>query len=245
MSAHLAAPGMPGQNPMDTASRIVAATAAALPLAGRVQTRPVTSAEQLPAVTGQPLVFRGAGWPGTVTIGLTAAAQLPELIADDPGAALKPAVDSGLSTAGSPGPSTVEPAPAGSNPFAGTGLSTPQLFVVSVDGVDALALAVREGIAFERPSRQSGVDEDFLRNVHRIRGVDMELSVVIGRTTLTIADLLRIKPGQVIELDRAAGAPADVLVNGRHLATGEVVVQDLDFAVKITSIRDDDTEALG
>ncbi|MDI3329678.1 MAG: FliM/FliN family flagellar motor switch protein [Micrococcus sp.] len=245
MSADFAAPGLPGQNPMDAVARIVAATAAALPLAGRVETRPVASADQLPAITGQPMVFRGAGWPGTVVIGLTAAAQLPELIAADPGAALKPAVDSGLSTAGSPGPSTVELAPAGSNPFAGTGASAPQLFVVSVDGVDALAMAVREGATYERPSRQAGVDEDFLRNVHRIRGVDMELSVVIGRTTLTIAELLRIKPGQVLELDRAAGAPADVLVNGRHLATGEVVVQDLDFAVKITSIRDDDSEVLG
>ncbi|MFB9071387.1 FliM/FliN family flagellar motor switch protein [Citricoccus parietis] len=73
----------------------------------------------------------------------------------------------------------------------------------------------------------------------------MELSVVIGRTTLTVAELLRIKPGQVLELDRAAGAPADVLVNGRHLASGEVVVQDLDFAVKITAIRDENAEVLG
>jgi flagellar motor switch protein FliN len=245
VSADFAVPGLPGQDPMDTAARIVAATAAALPLAGQIETRQVASADQLPDITAQPLVFRGAGWPGTVVIGLTAAAQLPELIAADPGAALKPAVDSGLSTAGSPGPSTVEQAPAGANPFAGSGSAAPQLFVVSVDGVDALAMAVREGTAFERPSRQAGVDEDFLRNVHRIRGVDMELSVVIGRTTLTIAELMRIKPGQVLELDRAAGAPADVLVNGRQLATGEVVVQDLDFAVKITSIRDDDSEVLG
>ncbi|GAA1131989.1 FliM/FliN family flagellar motor switch protein [Citricoccus alkalitolerans] len=230
---------------MDTVTKIVSATAAALPLAGQIETRNATAAEQLPA-TGQPLVFRSVGWPGSMVIGLTAAAQLPDLVADDPGSALKPAVDSGLSTAGAVGPSSVEPAMAGSNPFAASlGESAPQLFVVTVDGVDALVLAVREGATYERPSRNTTVDEDFLRNVHRIRGVDMELSVVIGRTTLTVAELLRIKPGQVLELDRAAGAPADVLVNGRLLASGEVVVQDLDFAVKITSIRDENAEVLG
>ncbi|MFC0249932.1 FliM/FliN family flagellar motor switch protein [Citricoccus parietis] len=230
---------------MDTVTKIVSATVAALPLAGRIETRAVSATEQLPA-TGQPLVFRSVGWPGSVVVGLTAAARLPDLVADDPGAALKPAIDSGLSTAGAVGPSSVEPALAGTNPFAASlGESAPQLFAVTVDGVDALVLAVREGASYERPSRNTAVDEDFLRNVHRIRGVDMELSVVIGRTTLTVAELLRIKPGQVLELDRAAGAPADVLVNGRHLASGEVVVQDLDFAVKITAIRDENAEVLG
>ncbi|MFC7400886.1 FliM/FliN family flagellar motor switch protein [Citricoccus sp. GCM10030269] len=232
-------------NGMDTVTGIVSATAAALPLAGQIETRSVDSAEQLPA-TGQPLVFRSVGWPGSITLALTASAQLPDLVADEPAAALKPAVDSGLSTAGAVGPSTVEPAPAGSTPFvASPHESAPRLFVVTVDGTDALVMAVHEGASYDRPSRDTSVDEDFLRNVHRIRGVDMELSVVIGRTTLTVAELLRIKPGQVLELDRAAGAPADVLVNGRLLASGEVVVQDLDFAVKITSIRDENAEVLG
>ncbi|ROQ37355.1 flagellar motor switch protein FliN/FliY [Frondihabitans sp. PhB188] len=72
----------------------------------------------------------------------------------------------------------------------------------------------------------------------RINNVEMALTVEIGRTRMSVRDVLGLEPGAVIELDRSAGAPADVLLNGRLIAHGEVVVVDQDYAVRITQILD-------
>ena len=75
-------------------------------------------------------------------------------------------------------------------------------------------------------------------NLGRIKNVEMALTVEIGRTRMSVRDVLGLEPGAVIELDRSAGAPADVLLNGRLIAHGEVVVVDQDYAVRITKILD-------
>ena len=62
------------------------------------------------------------------------------------------------------------------------------------------------------------------RGIEMLHGVDMEVTVELGRTQMTVRDLLALSPGAVLELDRAAGSPADLLVNGRLIARGEVVV---------------------
>ncbi|WP_167040955.1 flagellar motor switch protein FliN [Salinibacterium sp. ZJ454] len=72
----------------------------------------------------------------------------------------------------------------------------------------------------------------------RINNVEMALTVEIGRTRMSVRDVLDLEPGAVIELDRSAGAPADILLNGRLIAHGEVVVVDQDYAVRITQILD-------
>ncbi|NJC21240.1 flagellar motor switch protein FliN/FliY [Arthrobacter pigmenti] len=72
----------------------------------------------------------------------------------------------------------------------------------------------------------------------RISNVEMAMTVEIGRTRMSVRDVLDLEPGGVIELDRSAGAPADVLLNGRLIAHGEVVVVDQDYAVRITQILD-------
>jgi flagellar motor switch protein FliN/FliY len=69
-----------------------------------------------------------------------------------------------------------------------------------------------------------------------LQDVVMELSAELGRTRMTVRDLLSLQPGNVVELDRLAGSPADLLVNGRLVARGEVVVVDEDYAVKITEL---------
>ncbi|MET1088184.1 MAG: flagellar motor switch protein FliN [Arthrobacter sp.] len=74
--------------------------------------------------------------------------------------------------------------------------------------------------------------------LNRINNVEMSLTVEIGRTRMSVRDVLGLEPGAVIELDRSAGAPADVLLNGRLIAHGEVVVVDQDYAVRITKILD-------
>ena len=77
------------------------------------------------------------------------------------------------------------------------------------------------------------------RGIEMLHGVDMEVTVELGRTRMTVRDLLALSPGEVLELDRAAGSPADLLVNGRLIARGEVVVVDEDFGLRITEIVDE------
>ena len=69
-----------------------------------------------------------------------------------------------------------------------------------------------------------------------LRDVAMEVTAQIGSTRMTISELLALADGAVIELDRAAGAPADLLVNGHLIARGEIVVIDENFGVRITEI---------
>lgn len=75
-----------------------------------------------------------------------------------------------------------------------------------------------------------------VRGVELLHGVAMEVTVELGRTRLSVRELLALSPGDVLELDRAAGSPADLLVNGRLIARGEVVVVDEDFALRVTEI---------
>jgi flagellar motor switch protein FliN/FliY len=69
-----------------------------------------------------------------------------------------------------------------------------------------------------------------------LHDVEMEVTAELGRTRMSVRDLLTLTPGAVIELDRAAGGPADLLVNGRLIARGEVVVIDENFGIRITEI---------
>jgi flagellar motor switch protein FliN/FliY len=75
-----------------------------------------------------------------------------------------------------------------------------------------------------------------------LRNVAMEVTVEIGRTRMTVQELLSLYPGEVIELDRAASAPADLLVNGTLIARGEIVVVDEDFGLRISEIVTDAAE---
>jgi flagellar motor switch protein FliN/FliY len=74
-----------------------------------------------------------------------------------------------------------------------------------------------------------------------LRDVNMDVTAQIGSTRMTISELLALNEGAVVELDRAAGAPADLLVNGHLIARGEVVVIDENFALRITEIIADET----
>jgi flagellar motor switch protein FliN/FliY len=85
----------------------------------------------------------------------------------------------------------------------------------------------------------SAVGSSAPRGIEMLHGVDMEVTVELGRTRMTVRDLLALAPGTVLELDRAAGSPADLLVNGRLIARGEVVVLDEDFGLRVTEIIDE------
>jgi len=74
-----------------------------------------------------------------------------------------------------------------------------------------------------------------------LRGVEMDATVELGRARMTVNELLALRNGAVIELDRAAGAAADLYVNGRLIARGEVVVIDENYGLRITQVVTDDT----
>ena len=69
-----------------------------------------------------------------------------------------------------------------------------------------------------------------------LKDVEMGVTAELGRRRMTVRDLLALTPGSVIELDRAAGSPVDVLVNGTLIARGEVVVIDEEFGIRIAEI---------
>ncbi|WP_336922283.1 flagellar motor switch protein FliN [Aquipuribacter sp. SD81] len=80
------------------------------------------------------------------------------------------------------------------------------------------------------------------RGIEMLRGVHMDVTAEIGRTRMTVQELLELAAGSVVELDRPIGSPADLLVNGRLFARGEVVVVDEDFALRITEIVEPDDD---
>lgn len=73
-------------------------------------------------------------------------------------------------------------------------------------------------------------------NIGLIMDVPLEVTVELGRTTKSISDILDFAPGKIIELDKIAGEPIDVLVNGKNVARGEVVVIEECFGIRITEI---------
>jgi len=75
-----------------------------------------------------------------------------------------------------------------------------------------------------------------IRPLTILQDVEMGVTAELGRRRMTVRDLLALTPGSVIELDRAAGAPVDVLVNGTLIARGEVVVIDEEFGIRIAEI---------
>jgi flagellar motor switch protein FliN/FliY len=73
-------------------------------------------------------------------------------------------------------------------------------------------------------------------DLRRLSDVPMEASVEIGRTAMTVGDTLNLRPGSIVVLDRMAGEPVDLYVNGTLLASGEVVVVDEQFGLRVNEI---------
>jgi flagellar motor switch protein FliN len=78
--------------------------------------------------------------------------------------------------------------------------------------------------------------ENLDADLGRLHAVPVELAVEIGRTRMTIGDTLGLGPGSIITLNRMAGEPVDLLVNGRPIARGEVVVIDEEFGLRVTEV---------
>ena len=73
-------------------------------------------------------------------------------------------------------------------------------------------------------------------NIDLIMDVPLEVTVELGRTNKSISEILEFKPGTIVELNKVTGSPIDVLVNGKLVARGEVVVIDENFGIRIVEI---------
>lgn len=86
------------------------------------------------------------------------------------------------------------------------------------------------------PDLGPGVTSAAPGDLDLLADVNLEVAVELGRVRLRVRDLLRLTEGSVLELDRAAGAPVDVLVNGSLVARGEVVVVDDELGVRVSEL---------
>jgi flagellar motor switch protein FliN len=120
----------------------------------------------------------------------------------------------------------------------GTVVSDPRVGALVADALDEAAAAdlpliehveLDALIPLEEPPAEQA-------DVGMLLDVPLTIAVELGRARLTIRELLELGQGSILELDRHAGEPVDVLVNGKPLARGEVVVIDEDFGIRITDV---------
>lgn len=209
------------------AAAMAAAIAAKLPFGFPVLPTPSPD----PGATGSAVVVAFSGTPGaSLAIQVADAAGLDDgsggqRLADR----LHPAFEAAVAVLGAGALGEGEEVDAASV-FTEVGV---QVFdLVREDGSTVARAAIRIDDARAAPSTSAPA------RLSRIAGVEMELVVEIGRTRLPVRDVLGLEPGHVVELDRAAGSPADITLNGRLIGHGTVVVADGDFAVRVERIID-------
>lgn len=93
-----------------------------------------------------------------------------------------------------------------------------------------------ERVGFDALEKQAGTGPAGEANLDLILDIPVTLSMEVGRSRINIRNLLQLNQGSVVELDRLAGAPMDVLVNGTLIAHGEVVVVNDKFGIRLTDV---------
>jgi len=135
-------------------------------------------------------------------------------------------------------PSPAAPSPAASSPAAPT---APPPAPVRAPEPEAERTAIRPAQFNELASMPAAPGR---HSIELLLGVNLQVTVEIGRARLPIRDVLSLSPGSIVELDKLAGEKVDVLVNGHQIATGEVVVVDENFGVRITEVVSPDRRVL-
>jgi flagellar motor switch protein FliN len=195
----------------------------------------------VPAAAASAVIARLSG-EVTGDVVLVVSAEVVDALANSPvgpmdvAAALRPALEAAAATLGRvrvDSERTEDPV------TALDGLRDKGMFVaVPLQAGGAVEATFALQVTLPRPRPQRG-------SLDLLRHVAMEVTVEIGRTRMTVGELLSLHPGEVVELDRAASAPADLLVNGTLIARGEVVVVDEDFGLRISEIVAEPTPDMG
>ncbi len=102
--------------------------------------------------------------------------------------------------------------------------------------IDQAAEAVAVGTRSLEELAQAGAGGEEL-SLQQLSDVPIPVTVQLGRVRLTLGQLCRLKSGSLLELDRESHEPADILVNGRVVAHGEIVTIDNHYGVRITSVE--------
>src|SRR5699024_3410213 len=84
--------------------------------------------------------------------------------------------------------------------------------------------------------KQTNISQQNQRNLDMLLDIPLRVTVELGRTKQKVENILDLSPGSIVELDKLAGEPVDVLVNDKLIAKGEVVVIDENFGVRVTDI---------
>jgi flagellar motor switch protein FliN/FliY len=110
--------------------------------------------------------------------------------------------------------------------------------ILHTAALDAAALdaAAVDYVPFEATTEFPAQSPGDASALERLRDVPVELAVEIGRTRMTIGETLALGPGSIVTLNRLAGEPVDLLVNGKPIARGEVVVIDEEFGLRISEV---------
>jgi len=111
---------------------------------------------------------------------------------------------------------------------------TQKVELTVVDGTKSSKAEEIRSVRFGQLSSESIGGEQ--GSLDLLMDIALELSVELGRSTVPVRDVLRFAQGSIIELNKLAGEPVDVLVNGKLIARGEVVVVDDSFGVRLTEI---------
>lgn len=133
-------------------------------------------------------------------------------------------------------PAPVEPTPVPEAPAARTAEEEPGRRTPTAPGAHDVAVAP---VAWTPPCHTERIERfshGAMRNIDLLMNVRLTVTVELGRIRRRVRDVLSLAPGAVLELDRLAGDLADVRVNGKLIARGEVVVTDENYGVRITDI---------
>ncbi|MAY91031.1 MAG: flagellar motor switch protein FliN [Rickettsiales bacterium] len=96
----------------------------------------------------------------------------------------------------------------------------------------------KENTEKPQPKAEVKTEKAGANNLRVLENIDVKLTVEVGNTEIKIRDLLRLNEGSVVELDRLAGEPLDILANGTMIAKGEVVMVGERFGIRLTEVVD-------
>lgn len=148
--------------------------------------------------------------------------------------------DAVVATIGGAGPSLDAPAPAAA-PTPAAEAPAPAAPTAETAPAPAPATTADRAVAPHQPTSGAPAglavpDEVLARGLALLADVNLEVTAELGRSHLRVSELLSLEPGSVIGLERAAGSPVDLLVNGSLFARAEVIVEDGKYAVRITEL---------
>jgi flagellar motor switch protein FliN/FliY len=98
--------------------------------------------------------------------------------------------------------------------------------------------AMSQAVSPEIPDLSGPMGPEHAESIGLLEDVQLQVRIELGRTRMLVEDVLRLGSGAVVELDKAAGDPVDIYVNGRRIARGEVLVLNENFCVRVSEIVD-------